>query len=82
MKIVSHKKKWNTGTIQVQLEPPPIPLPESNNDDKLDKEFVKIKLRRDTTSENSDPYEFKMVLFDNGEPKEFLLFVCNFNMNN
>ena len=31
-------------------------------------------------SARSDPYGFKMVLFDNGEPEEFLLFVNNFNM--
>ena len=28
----------------------------------------------------SDLYEFKMSLFENGEPEELLLFVCNFNM--
>ena len=27
----------------------------------------------------SDLYEFKMSLFDNGEPEEFLLFMRNFN---
>ena len=27
-----------------------------------------------------DLYEFKMSLFENGKPEEFLLFVCNFNM--
>ena len=32
---------------------------------KLEKEFVNIKLRRNTTSENSDMYEFRMSLFDN-----------------
>ena len=45
-----------------------------------DKGFVKLKLRRDTTSSTSDLYEFKMSFFDNGKPEEFLLFVCNFNM--
>ena len=28
-----------------------------------------------------DRYEFKMYLFDNGKTREFLLFVCNFNMH-
>ena len=28
----------------------------------------------------SDLYEFKMCLFNNGKPEEFLLFVRNFNM--
>ena len=27
-----------------------------------------------------DLYEFKISLFDNGEPEDFLLFVRNFNM--
>ena len=33
------------------------------------------------TSQKSDLYEFKMALFDNSEPEEFLLFISNFNMN-
>ena len=28
----------------------------------------------------SDPYDFKMSLFNNGDPEEFLLFVRNFNI--
>ena len=31
-------------------------------------------------SQNSDLYEFKMALFDNGAIDEFLFFVRNFNM--
>ena len=31
-------------------------------------------------SEKLDLYEFKMDLFDNGYPEEFLLFFCNLNM--
>ena len=34
----------------------------------------------DPTSEQSDIYEFKMALFDNGEFDEFLLFMQNSNM--
>ena len=40
-----------------------------------DKYFVKIKLCRDLTSEKSDLYEFKMALFNNGKPEEFLLYI-------
>ena len=29
----------------------------------------------------SDLYEFKISLFGNGDPEEFLLFITNFNMN-
>ena len=42
MKNVSHKNQWNTGTVQVHVEPPPIPLIKSNNDDKSDKYFIKF----------------------------------------
>ena len=31
-----------------------------------DKDYVKLKLSRDPTLENSDLYEFKMALFENG----------------
>ena len=47
---------------------------------KAERDCVKIKLRRDPTSEKSDLYEFKMALFDNGETEEFLLFLQNFKM--
>ena len=33
----------------------------------------------DPTSATSDLYDFKMYLFDNGDPEEFLLFMQNFN---
>ena len=49
-KSVSHKKKWNAGTVQVHVDTPMIPLIKSNNDNKSDKYFVNIKLCRDTTS--------------------------------
>ena len=39
--------------------------------------MCKIKLCRDPTSEKSDLYEFKVALFDNGEPQEFLFIVRN-----
>ena len=35
---------------------------------------------RDPTSSTTCLYNFKMYLFDNGDPEELLLFVCNFNM--
>ena len=58
---------------------PPIPLIKENNNGNSDKYFVKIKLRREPMSTTSDRYEFKMSLFDNGNPEEILLFVHNFN---
>ena len=66
MKKVSHKKNWNVGLLQFHVEPPPTPLTKIQHDDKSEKDFVKMTLRRDPTSENSDPYELKMALFYNG----------------
>ena len=56
------------------------PLIKSKHDYKSDTDFVKLKLRRNPTSEKSDLYEFKMVFFDNSNPEELLFFVSNFNM--
>ena len=50
----SHKKKWNAGTLQVHMDPPPIPTIRSKNDDKSDKDCVKIKLRQDLSSQMLD----------------------------
>ena len=66
--------------VEQHVDPPPTPLIKINHTDNLDKDFVKLNLRRDPTSDKSDLYEFKMALFDNGDPEEFLLFVCNLNM--
>ena len=65
MKNISHQKTWNSGLVQVYVDPPPIPLIKINHDDKLDKDFVKLKLCGDQTSATSDLYEFKMSLFKN-----------------
>ena len=42
--------------------------------------ILKLKFCIDPTSSMSDPYEFKMFLFDYGDLEEFILFICNFNM--
>ena len=47
---------------------------------KFEKYYLKIKLRRNITSETSDMYKLKMVFFDNGNPEEFLLFQQNCQM--
>ena len=39
---------------------------------------MKLKLCIDPTYGMSDLYEFRMSLFDNGKPEEFLSFVRNF----
>ena len=62
------------------MYPPSIPRIKSDNNDNLDKYFVKLKLRGYLTSEKSYFYQFKMALFNNGNSEDFLLFVRNFNM--
>ena len=73
MNSVSHNKQWNLGTVQVQLEPPLIPPIKINNNDKWDKDIVKMKLYSDPTSEKLDLYEFKVAFFDNCEPEIFFV---------
>ena len=80
MKNVSSNKVWMTGMTHPHVYPPPIPIIKEKHNGKSDKDFLKIKLRRDPTLSMSDLYEFKMPLFDNGETEEFFLFVHNFNM--
>ena len=61
--------------VEQHVEPPPIPLIKSKNNDKSDKYFVKLTLCRDPTSYKSDICDFKMALFDNGKPEYFC---CSF----
>ena len=69
-----------TGMTHPHEEPPRISLIQETHDGKSDKDFVKLKLRRDPMSSTSDLYELQISLFDNGKPGEFLFFVRNFNM--
>ena len=48
------------------MKPLPINLLKGKHDDKSENDSVKMKLRRDPTSENSDLYEFKTALLYNG----------------
>ena len=75
MNNVSNNKNWDLGTVQVHVDTSPTLLIKSKNNEKLDKDCVKIKLCRYPTSAKSDLYELKMALFDNGEPEELLLFI-------
>ena len=79
MENVSHQKKWNTGVVQLHVDPPQITLIKNQHDDFSDKDFVKIKFCRYFTSEKLDLYGFKMALLDSGNQEEFLLFICKFN---
>ena len=40
---VSHKKKWNTWTVQVHVYPTPITIIKSKNDEKSDEYLFEIK---------------------------------------
>ena len=65
--------------MQTRVEPPPISLIKIKHDDKSEKYFVKIKLRRDPKSSFLGLYEFKMTLFDNDNSEKFILLLQNFN---
>ena len=54
-------------------EPPPIPLVEGKFYSKSDKDIVKMKAHRNPTSITSCLYDFRMSLFENGNPEEFLI---------
>ena len=64
---------------QEHVEPPPINLIKGSYNGKSETYSVKLKLCIDITSSTSDLYEFKMSLFDNVKPEEFLFFVSYFN---
>ena len=77
---VYHKKICNTSSVKIYVEPPPIVLIKNKKYAKFGNYCAKFKFCTDPTSENSKLYEFIMPLFDNINPKEFLLFVPNFQM--
>ena len=52
----------------------------SEHNDKSKSDFVKMKLRRDPTSEKSDVYESIIALFYNGD-RGYFLFGHNFKRN-
>ena len=79
MNNFSHRRKWNAPALEQHMYPLLTPLIKSNHDDNLEKDFVKLKFCRDPRLPTLDLYGFKMSLFDNDEPEEFLLFVRNFN---
>ena len=76
-----HKKGWILGINPVHVEPPLVPQIKDTCNGESDKDLVHIKLHRYPTSSTLDLYEFKMSLFDHGDPEEFMLFVRNFNMS-
>ena len=71
MKNYLYKKGWNSGANPSRMEPTLITLIKETYNCKSDEDFVKIKLRRVPKSSTSKLYEFKMPLFDHGNPEEF-----------
>ena len=69
-----HKRGWGTDTNPSHVDPHLIPLTKETLTGKSDEDYVKLKLLRYPTSITSDLYEFRMSLFDHGNPEEFLLF--------
>ena len=65
MNNVYHTKGWLSRSVQIHMYPPPTHTIKSDIVKKLEKYYVKIKLRRNTTLEIYDMYEFKMAPFDN-----------------
>ena len=80
MKNVSHKKGWGVDTNPSHVEPPTITLIKETSTGTSDGDYAKLNMHRDPTSSTSDIYEFRMSLFDQDDPEDFLLFVRNLQM--
>ena len=80
MQLFLRKKGYNFLTNSEHLEPLTNTLNKETYNGKSDKKIVNILLRIYPTSSTSDLYQFKLSLFDHGNQKEFLLFICNLNM--
>ena len=65
MRNVSLQEYMELRITQVQVETPLTSLLNIKHDDKYNKYFVKLKLRRNLTSVTWDLYEINMALFDN-----------------
>ena len=62
------KNIWWTGEVKFHVDPPPIPLIKSSIFSKTERDYEKIKWRKNHTPEKSDVYEFKIALFENVGP--------------
>ena len=80
MKNILQKKGWGSDTNPAHVEPHVIQLIKEIYTGNSYEDDIKLKLRRDSTPGKSDLYEFKMSLFENGNLKETLWFVRNFDM--
>ena len=60
---VAHKKFWLSREVRIHVSPL-IKIIKIKIDRKPEKDYVDIKLRRNTPLEKSDMYEFRMAFFD------------------
>ena len=62
----------------MHFDPSTTPLIKIKLDLKTERDYVKTKFHRNHILEKSYMHEFKMALFEKGNPEELILFVPNF----
>ena len=80
MNTFSRDKGCNSGTNPSHVEPLLIPLIKEIYNGKSDEDCFKLKLHIYPTYSTLNLHKFKISLFNHGNPKDFLLFMRNFNM--
>ena len=80
MKYIYHNKRWLSGAVRIHADSPPTPLIKIEIGKNSEKYYIKIKLCRNPMLEACNMYELKMALFENEEPKYFLLFQWTYHM--
>ena len=75
------QERMGSDTNPAHVEPPTIPLVKETSTDNSHGDYVRLNLRRDPMSSTLDLNEFRISLFDHGEPEDFLLFFRNFQIN-
>ena len=65
-----------SGKIKVHIENPPITITNSESErKKTEADYIKVKLHINPDFATSDTCKHKVFLFENVDPKEFLLFI-------
>ena len=59
---------WLSAETQARIDPPPIPLTKAETEEEIERNIIKVKMRRNLSSDTSETYELKMDTFDNGQP--------------
>ena len=71
---------WLSDDMQAHIEPPPIPLIKVEVHDDRTAHIIKVKMRRNPSSEASETYNVIMNMFDVGQLNEFLSLFRNFKI--